>query len=77
VCWRGGSTALLYSEHSFSFQPAKAPSSDVAATCVRSEVSLSGLLTRGPFAKRVEHVFAGTSSEILASFGHYLQRPQS
>jgi hypothetical protein len=66
LCW-GGGPAILRGEHSFRFIGVD------GATRLRSEESLTGLLTYGPMAKLIERECVKAAAELLARFAEYAE----
>jgi hypothetical protein len=65
VCWRGGSRLVMQGDHSFTFHTA------AGQTRIRSEETLSGLLTLGPLASRLSRAASAESDMILERFASY------
>lgn len=66
ICWRGGSRLVMQGDHSFTF-------ADVGGkTRIRSEETLSGLLTLGPLSARMSRAAAAESRMILQRFADYI-----
>lgn len=66
ICWRGGSRWMMQGDHSFTF------ASVGGKTRIRSEETLSGLLTLGPLSGRLSRAAAAESRMILQRFADYI-----
>jgi hypothetical protein len=68
ICWRGGSRWVMQGEHSFTFREAS------GMTRIRSEETLSGLLSMGPLSSRLSRAAAAESRMMLDRFADYAAR---
>jgi hypothetical protein len=68
VCWRGGSRLVMQGDHSFTFTELG------GKTRIRSEETLSGLLTLGFMAARIERSAAAEARTLLQRFADYVTR---
>jgi len=68
ICWRGGSRLIMQGEHSYTF------SAMAGGTRIRSQETLTGLLTVGPWASRLERATVEETTMILGRFADYIAR---
>jgi hypothetical protein len=68
ICWRGGSRWVMRGDHAFLFTEAN------GKTRIRSQETLSGLLTVSALGGRVQGAAAREAQAMLARFSDYLAR---
>lgn len=68
ICWRGGSRWVMRGDHAFVFSESN------GKTRIRSEETLSGLLTTGALGARVQGAASKEAQAMLARFADHLAR---